>query len=65
MGVWTSGQYGIEEGLICSLPCRCEGGDYSVEEGFEVDDFARSKIDITVNELKEEREAVRKLGLVG
>jgi malate dehydrogenase len=65
MGVWTSGQYGIEEGLICSLPCRCQGGDYSVEEGLEVGDFARSKIDITVNELKEEREAVRKLGLVG
>ena len=65
MGVWTSGQYGIEEGLICSLPCRCDGGDYSVEEGLEIDDFAQSKIDITVNELKEEREAVRKLGLVG
>ena len=33
MGVWTSGQYGIDEGLICSLPCRCEGGDYSVDRG--------------------------------
>jgi malate dehydrogenase len=65
MGVWTSGQYGIEEGLICSMPCRCSGGDYSVEEGLDISDFARSKIDITVNELKEEREAVRKLGLVG
>ncbi len=65
MGVWTSGQYGIEEGLICSMPCRCSGGDYSVEEGLELDDFAQSKLDITVNELKEEREAVRKLGLVG
>src|SRR4051794_1413572 len=65
MGVWTSGQYGVEEGLICSLPCRCEGGDYSVEDGLTVDEFAQSKIDITVNELKEEREAVRKLGLVG
>jgi malate dehydrogenase len=64
MGVWTSGQYGIEEGLICSLPCRCEGGDYRVEEGLEVEDIARSKIEITVNELKEEREAVRNLGLV-
>jgi len=51
-------------GLICSLPCRCSGGDYSVEEGLEVTDFAQSKIDITVNELKEEREAVKKLGLV-
>src|SRR5215212_9735727 len=65
MGVWTSGQYGIEEGLICSMPCRCEGGDYRVEEGFEVEDFARAKIDITVNELKEERAAVQRLGLVG
>jgi malate dehydrogenase len=65
MGVWTSGQYGIEDGLICSLSCRCSGGDYSVEEGLDVEDFARSKIEITVNELKEEREAVRKLGLVG
>ena len=64
MGTWTSGQYGIEEGLICSLPCRCEGGDYSVEEGLELGDFARAKIEITVNELKEEREAVRNLGLV-
>ena len=64
MGVWTSGQYGVEEGLICSLPCRCSGGDYSVEEGLKIDEFAQSKIDITVNELKEEREAVRKLGLV-
>jgi malate dehydrogenase len=65
MGVWTSGQYGIEDGLICSLPCRCSGGDYSVEEGFEIGDFAQSKIDITVGELEEERAAVRKLGLVG
>src|SRR3954453_13107390 len=64
MGVWTSGQYGIEEGLICSLPVRTSGGDYSVQEGLEVGEFAQSKIDITVNELKEEREAVRQLGLV-
>ena len=64
MGVWTSGQYGIEEGLICSMPCRCSGGDYKVEEGLEVTEFAQSKIDITVNELKEERAAVQSLGLV-
>ncbi len=64
MAVWTTGQYGIDEGLVCSLPCRCSGGDYGVEDGLEVDEFAQSKIDITVNELKEEREAVRQLGLV-
>jgi malate dehydrogenase len=64
MSVWTSGQYSIDEGLICSLPCRCSNGDYTVEEGLPVEEFAQSKIDRTVNELKEEREAVRQLGLV-
>ena len=64
MAVWTSGQYGIEEGLICSMPVRCSGGDYTVEQGLTVEDFAQGKIDKTVNELKEEREAVRQLGLV-
>jgi malate dehydrogenase len=64
MAVWTSGQYGIEEGLICSLPCRCSGGEYSIEEGLEVEEFAQSKIDATVDELKGERDSVRELGLV-
>jgi malate dehydrogenase len=64
MAVWTSGQYGIEEGLMCSMPVRCSGGDYTVEEGLEIDEFAQSKIDITVNELKEERAAIQQLSLV-
>src|SRR5213083_1731489 len=38
MAVWTTGQYGIDAGLVCSLPCRCSGGDYRVEEGLEVDE---------------------------
>src|SRR4051795_5761188 len=64
MAVWTSGQYGIDEGLICSMPCRCSGGDYSVEEGLTIEDFAQAKIDATVNELKEERAAVDQLSLI-
>jgi malate dehydrogenase len=64
MAVWTSGQYGIEEGLICSLPCRCSGGEYQVEEGLEVEEFAQTRIDATVDELKGERDSVRELGLV-
>jgi len=64
MAVWTSGQYGIEEGLICSMPVRTTGGDYTVEEGLEVGEFAQAKIDITVNELKEERAAVDQLNLI-
>jgi len=64
MSVRSQGWYGIEEGLICSVPCRCEGGSYSVVTDLQVEEFAQSKLDITVNELKEERDAVHKLGLV-
>jgi malate dehydrogenase len=64
MVVPSKGWYDIDEGLLSSVPVRCSGGDYTVEEGVEVGDFARSKIDITVGELREEREAVQKLGLV-
>jgi malate dehydrogenase len=65
MSVATHGEYGIDEGLICSLPVRCGGGEYEIVEGLEVGDFARTKIDISVDELKGERDAVRQLGLVG
>lgn len=65
MAARSGGQYGIEEGLMSSFPVRCSGGDYEIVEGLEVGDFARSKLDVTVNELKEERDAVKKLGLIG
>lgn len=65
MAVPSGGQYGVEEGLISSFPVRLSGGDYEIVEGLEINDFARSKIDITVNELKEERDAVKQLGLIG
>jgi malate dehydrogenase len=65
MAVRSGGQYGVEEGLISSFPVRLSGGNYEIAEGLEVGEFAQSKIDITVNELKEERDAVRELGLIG
>jgi malate dehydrogenase len=64
MAVPSSGQYGVEEGIVSSFPVRCSGGNYEVVEGLEVGDFAQSKIDITVDELKGERDAVKELGLV-
>ena len=64
MAVPSDGSYGVEEGLMSSFPVRVTNGSYAIQEGFEVDDFARAKIDATVNELKEERDAVRELGLV-
>lgn len=64
MAVPSDGSYGVPEGLVSSFPVRVSGGSYEIAQGLEVGEFAQSKIDITVNELSEEREAVRKLGLV-
>ena len=64
MAVTSDGSYGVEEGLMSSFPVRVSGGSYTIEQGLEVGDFARARIDTTVNELKEERDAVRGLGLV-
>jgi malate dehydrogenase len=65
MAVASGGQYGVEEGLISSFPVRLSGGEYEIVEGLEIGEFAQSKIDLTVNELKEERDAVKKLDLIG
>jgi malate dehydrogenase len=64
MAVRSDGSYGVEEGLISSFPVRVSGGSYTIEQGLDVGDFARARIDTTVNELKEERDAVRGLGLI-
>ena len=64
MAIYSTGAYGVEEGVVSSFPVRVTGGSYSVEEGLEVGDFAQAKIDATVAELKEERDAVRELGLI-
>jgi malate dehydrogenase len=64
MAVVSDGSYGVEEGLISSFPVRCSGGTYEIVQGLEVGDFARERIDATVDELKQERDAVAGLGLV-
>jgi malate dehydrogenase len=64
MGVPTDGSYGIEEGIICGQPCQCSDGEYSIVEGLEITDFSRERIDASVAELREEREAVAGMDLV-
>jgi malate dehydrogenase len=64
MAVPSGGQYGVEQGLISSFPVRLSGGEYEIVEGLEIGEFAQSKLDITVNELKEERNAVKGSGLI-
>ena len=61
MAVPSPGAYGVAEGIISSFPCRTRNGEWEIVEGLDVPDFSRERIDRTVNELKEERDAV--LGL--
>ena len=65
MGIPSDGSYGVEEGIISGFPVRTSGGRYEIVQGLDLDDFARGRIDATVGELVEERDAVRELGVVG
>jgi malate dehydrogenase len=64
MAIPSDGTYGIEEGIFCGYPCTCSDGNYTVVEGLELDEFSRARVDATVTELADEREAVKQLGLV-
>ncbi|WP_242889059.1 malate dehydrogenase [Actinomadura litoris] len=64
MAVVSDGSYGVPEGLISSFPVTTKDGEWSIVQGLEIDAFSRSRIDASVNELSEERDAVRKLGLI-
>jgi malate dehydrogenase len=64
MAVPSDGSYGVPEGLISSFPCVCKNGKYEIVQGLEIDAYSRAKIDASVAELAEERDAVRQLGLI-
>jgi malate dehydrogenase len=64
MAIPTDGSYGVAEGIISGYPVTCSGGEYTIVEGLEIDDFSRGKIDASVKELNDEREAVKQLGLI-
>ncbi|MER7501128.1 malate dehydrogenase [Nonomuraea pusilla] len=67
---WTSaaivsdGSYGVPEGIISSFPVRARGGRFEIIQGLEIDPFSRERIDASVRELLEERDAVKSLGLI-
>jgi malate dehydrogenase len=67
---WTSssvvsdGSYGVEPGIVSSFPCRSVKGEWEIIQGVEINDFSRARIDASVAELIEERDAVRALGLI-
>lgn len=63
MCLCSNGQYGVDEGLIFSFPCRVEGGQVKIIEGISHNDFGTDKFNATLEELKSERNAVKEMGL--
>src|ERR687887_2912442 len=61
MAVPSDGSYGVEEGLMSSFPVRTSDGEWEIVQGLDVPDFSRERIERTVAELREERDAVQKL----
>lgn len=57
-------EYGVDEGLIFSYPCRTENGQLKVIQGLQHNDFGKAKLQATLNELRAERDAVKALGLI-
>jgi malate dehydrogenase len=70
VGDWTSaalpsdGSYSVPEGLVSSFPVSSVDGHWQVVPGLDINDFSRARIDASVAELIEEREAVTTLGLL-
>ena len=61
MGIPSDGAYGIPEETMFGFPVTCENGEYKLVEGLEIDDFSRERINITLQELEEEKAGVAHL----
>jgi malate dehydrogenase len=61
MGVPSDGSYGIPEGVIYGFPCSCKDGEYTIVQGLAVSEFSRERMNATLQELTEERDAVKHL----
>jgi malate dehydrogenase len=64
MALPSDGSYGVLEGLMSSFPVTCAGGEYSIVQGLEHNEYSQAKIDVSVAELIEERDTVAELGLI-
>lgn len=63
-GVPSDGSYGVPEGLMAGFPVTAENGSWKIVPGLEFDEFSRRRIDASIAELVEERNAVQGLGLI-
>ena len=62
--VVSDGSYNIEKDIICSFPVRSNGQNLEIVQGLQINEFSQSKINATVNELKEEKAMATELGLI-
>lgn len=60
----SQGEYGVDEGLIFSVPCRTEAGKLVVMKNFTHNEFGKEKFNLTLDELRKERAVVQELGLI-
>jgi len=61
MGISSDGSYGIPKDTMFGFPVTTENGEYKIVQGLEIDAFSQERINITLNELSEEREGVKHL----
>lgn len=60
--VVSKGDYGVPPGLVFSYPCKSDGkATFQVVQGVKLDAFGQEKFQKTLQELQEEREAVKDL----
>lgn len=60
----SNGEYGVDHGLMFSFPVRTENGIVKVVSGLEHNDYGQEKFNLTLDELRKERDAVKELGLL-
>lgn len=58
MGIPSDGSYGIPKGVMFGFPVTTENGEYQIVQDLQIDDFSQERINITLNELEEERAAI-------
>ena len=61
MAIPSDGSYGIEPGIIYSYPVTCSKGEYTIVQGLDISDFSRSRMNVTEDELRQERAAIEHL----
>ena len=64
MAVVSDGSYGVPTGLVSSFPVRCCDSEWEIVQGLPLNAFARSRVNVSVDELKSEAEEVKSMGLL-